>query len=34
MVAAVTTSITGTPIGIALLAWTGISKLIGKPLQK
>jgi hypothetical protein len=34
MVAAVPTSITGTPIGIALLAWTGISKLIGKPLQK
>lgn len=34
IVAAVPTSITGTPVGIALLAWTGISKLIGKPLQK
>ena len=34
IVAAVPTSLTGTPVGIALLAWTGISKLIGKPLQR
>ena len=29
-VAAIPTSVTGTPVGVALLAWTGISKLIGK----
>lgn len=34
VIAAVPTSVTGTPVGLALLAWTGISKLIGKPLQK
>lgn len=32
--AAVPFSVTGTPVGLALLTWTGISKLIGKPLQK
>jgi hypothetical protein len=31
-VAAVPTSITGTPVGLALLAWFGIDKLIGRPL--
>jgi hypothetical protein len=30
VVAAVPTSLTGNPVGLALLAWTGISKLIGK----
>lgn len=34
IVAAVPTSLTGTPVGLALLAWTGINKLIGKPLQR
>ncbi len=34
IIAAVPTSVTGTPVGLALLAWTGINKLIGKPLQK
>lgn len=34
IVAAVPTSVTGTPVGLALLAWTGISKLLGKPLKK
>ncbi len=32
--AAVPTSLTGTPVGLALLAWTGISRLIGKPLSR
>jgi hypothetical protein len=30
-VAAVPTSLTGTPVGLALLAWFGIDKLIGRP---
>ena len=34
VLAAIPTSITGTPIGLALLAWTGLSKLFGKPLPK
>jgi len=34
IVAAVPTSITGTPVGLAFLAWTGISRLLGKPLVK
>jgi hypothetical protein len=34
VVAAIPTSLTGTPVGLALLAWTGISKLLGKPLQR
>ena len=34
VIAAVPTSLTGTPVGLALLAWTGISKLIGKPLAR
>ena len=29
LIAAVPTSLTGTPIGLALLAWTGLSRLIG-----
>lgn len=33
-IAAVPTSITGTPVGLALLAWTGISKLLGKPVER
>jgi hypothetical protein len=32
--AAVPTSITGTPVGIALLAWTGLSRLLGKGVFK
>jgi len=34
VVAAVPTSLTGTPVGLAILAWTGINRLIGKPLAK
>jgi hypothetical protein len=34
VIAAVPTSVTGTPVGLAILAWTGISKLIGKPLSR
>jgi hypothetical protein len=33
-IAAVPTSVTGTPVGLAILAWTGISHLIGKPLTR
>lgn len=33
VLAAVPTSLTGTPIGLAILAWTGISKLMGRPLK-
>jgi hypothetical protein len=32
--AAVPTSITGTPVGVGLLAWSGIGKLFGKPQPK
>lgn len=34
VLAAVPFSVTGTPVGLAILAWTGISRLIGKPLNK
>jgi len=34
IVAAVPTSITGTPVGLALLAWTGVNKLLGKPMAR
>lgn len=34
VIAAVPYSVTGTPVGLALLAWTGISKLLGKPMGK
>jgi hypothetical protein len=30
MLAAIPTSITGTPVGLGLLAWTGLRKLVGK----
>jgi hypothetical protein len=33
IVAAIPTSITGTPVGIGLLAWSGLDKLIGRPLR-
>jgi hypothetical protein len=32
-VAAIPTSITGTPVGLGLLAWSGLDKLIGRPLR-
>jgi hypothetical protein len=32
--AAIPTSITGTPVGVGLLAWTGFSKLFGKSSSK
>ena len=32
--AAVPFSVTGTPVGLAILAWTGLSKLIGKPAPR
>jgi hypothetical protein len=31
VLAAIPTPITGTPIGLGLLAWTGLSKLLNKP---
>jgi hypothetical protein len=31
MLAAIPTSLFGTPVGLALLAWTGISKILGRP---
>jgi hypothetical protein len=31
IVAAVPTSVTGTPVGLAILAWTGIHRLLGRP---
>ncbi|PYJ07337.1 MAG: hypothetical protein DME25_04085 [Verrucomicrobia bacterium] len=34
VLAAIPTSITGTPIGLALLAWTGLSKLHSKTAQR
>ncbi len=33
-VAAVPFSVTGTPVGLAFLAWSGIGKLLGKPMAK
>ena len=34
VLAAIPTPVTGTPIGLALLAWTGLGKLFGKGLPK
>jgi len=34
VLAAIPSSITGTPIGLALLAWTGLSKLHSKTAQR
>jgi len=34
ILAAVPTSLTGTPVGLAILAWTGISRLLGRPLTR
>ena len=34
VLAAIPTPITGTPVGLGLLAWTGLGKLLGKPPQK
>lgn len=34
IVAAVPTSVTGTPVGLAILAWTGISRWLGMPGRK
>jgi hypothetical protein len=32
--AAIPTSITGTPVGLALLAWTGLNRLFGKSFPR
>ena len=32
--AAIPTSIFGTPVGLALLAWTGIDRLLGRPVRR
>ena len=34
VIAAVPFSVTGSTVGVGLLAWLGVSKLIGKPLAK
>ena len=34
VLAAIPTPITGTPVGFALLAWTGLGKLLGRPSPK
>ncbi len=34
VLAAVPTSITGTPVGLGLLAWTGLGKLLGRSTSK
>src|SRR5207245_11295127 len=34
VLAAIPTPVTGTPIGLALLAWTGLSKLFPRPVPK
>ena len=34
VLAAIPTPITGTPVGLALLAWTGLGKLFGRPAPK
>jgi hypothetical protein len=34
VLAAIPTPITGTPVGLGLLAWTGLGKLFGKTLRK
>ena len=33
-IAAIPTSLFGTPVGLALLAWTGLSKILGRPTGK
>jgi hypothetical protein len=33
-IAAIPTSIFGTPVGLALLAWTGLNKFLGRPGAK
>jgi len=34
VLAAIPTPITGTPVGLALLAWTGLGRLLGRPAPK
>jgi hypothetical protein len=34
VLAALPTPITGTPVGLGLLAWTGLGKLLGRPAPK
>ncbi len=34
VLAAIPTPITGTPVGLGLLAWTGLSKIFGRPARK
>jgi integral membrane sensor domain MASE1 len=34
VLAALPTPITGTPVGLGLLAWTGLGKLLGKSTQR
>jgi hypothetical protein len=34
VLAAIPTPITGTPVGLGLLAWTGLGKLLGRPTVK
>jgi len=31
VIAAVPTSVTGTPVGLAILAWTGLNRVLGRP---
>lgn len=34
VLAAIPTPITGTPVGLGLLAWTGLGRLLGRPAPK
>ena len=34
ILAAIPTPITGTPVGLALLAWSGLGKLFGSPIRR
>ena len=34
VLAAIPTPVTGTPVGLGLLAWTGLGKLLGRPAAK
>ena len=34
VLAAIPTFVTGTPVGLGLLAWTGLGKLLGRPTPK
>ena len=34
VLAAIPTPITGTPVGLGLLAWTGLGKIFGRPSPK